>query len=448
MGKVIPPLRDYQIKDLGMLMARPRLANLSKPGTGKTPSACIYTWWLWHTHKVKTIWVQPVSLARKNLEELLRFTEFTPEDVVIVEGTPKVKMALLEGPAKVYLISPVSLQKFVPYFMERRDIGALIADEVQLYWANWESQRTQAALQLVPKIPRFLALTGTLISGKYSSAYPVIHMIEPRFYGSNDIFCNYHEVVDEYGRTVGWGNPDRLTQVLAQISIFHSYKEVYGDKPLVMMDQQIDLSPAHKDMYSEWEDLALLEFQDGTALTTESGAVKALRARQILAHPEIWSSAVKETRKDEWVIDFLKNTPGPVVMFSVFNPEQERLATIAAKCKRKVEILNSHIGAVQRARIDAAFRARSLDCLVCSPLVAGVGFNWHDTEAMVFVSYPYLDSAIEQAIDRGIRGVRANPLIVYFLRYTGTVEDRIWEIIHRKNLEAQAIDQSRLNVTR
>ncbi|MFU8865474.1 MAG: hypothetical protein ACNA7O_16300, partial [Rhodobacterales bacterium] len=55
-------LRDYQVADLAFYMATPKCGNFSDPGTGKTPSVCVYIWWLWHERKIRSIWTMPKSL--------------------------------------------------------------------------------------------------------------------------------------------------------------------------------------------------------------------------------------------------------------------------------------------------------------------------------------------------------------------------------------------------
>jgi hypothetical protein len=79
-------LRDYQVADLCYYMKNPRCLNLSDPGTGKTPSVVVCQWWLWSEHQCGTAFVMPLSLLKKNRDEILRFTHFKPDEVTIVTG--------------------------------------------------------------------------------------------------------------------------------------------------------------------------------------------------------------------------------------------------------------------------------------------------------------------------------------------------------------------------
>src|SRR5713226_6083428 len=82
-------LRPAQIDDLRFIMDNPRCAMLSDPGVGKTCPVCVAIWWTWDELSLKSFFVMPKSLLRKNREEVLRWTKFQPDDVVILETPPK-----------------------------------------------------------------------------------------------------------------------------------------------------------------------------------------------------------------------------------------------------------------------------------------------------------------------------------------------------------------------
>jgi len=85
----MPELRPAQVAHLAFYLRTPRCLDLSDPGTGKTPPACVYMYFHWKELRNRSVWTMPKSLLKKNLDELLLFSDFTPEDVIIVDGTPK-----------------------------------------------------------------------------------------------------------------------------------------------------------------------------------------------------------------------------------------------------------------------------------------------------------------------------------------------------------------------
>ena len=91
-------LRPDQLEDLGWHLANPRGLLRHEPGVGKTPIACVLAEAQWALHSKKTLWAQPKSLLKKNLQEMFKFTDFKPGDVVILEDATRSLTADWTGP--------------------------------------------------------------------------------------------------------------------------------------------------------------------------------------------------------------------------------------------------------------------------------------------------------------------------------------------------------------
>ena len=78
-------LREKQIEQVAYYIANPKCLDTSHPGTGKTPPVCVYSYWHWSRNGKKTLWTMPKSLLKKNAKEMLRFTEYKPDDVVVLK---------------------------------------------------------------------------------------------------------------------------------------------------------------------------------------------------------------------------------------------------------------------------------------------------------------------------------------------------------------------------
>lgn len=435
-------LRDYQINDVAFHITQKRSLNLSDPGTGKTPTACVFTYWCWHEQRQQSVWVQPLSLMEKNREELLRFSKFEEDDIVLVEGAPAKRQKLYQRDAKVWLMGPDMWGREWPILKEHQPrLQAMVADETHMYWKTADSARTAGWFKSMKKMDRFLGLTGTLIDGAYSSAYPAIHVIEPRYYGTLQGFLTWHANYDAFGTITGWRNPDRLSAILNKHSRRHSFSEVYGEEAKVIQTQVVSMSKGQEAIYRELHAKAMIELED-RYVDAGHPPVFALRARQVLACPEIFQCKDKKTGKDE-ALEVHMAEGGSLAVFATFIPEQERIAKLAEENGRKVAIMNGRVPGPERERIDRAFRAGELDMVVCSPKVAAVGFNWSHLDKMTFTSMDYQDSSFFQAYRRGLRGRRDKPLLIRVLQYKDSIDSRIFQIIERKSREAKAIDPNR-----
>ena len=447
--KILKPLRDYQVVDLSFYMQHSRCLNLSEPATGKTPSVCVYAYHLWESLKEKSVWAQPPSLLKKNYQELLDFTPFTEDDIVIVDGTKQQRLKLIEqNKFKIFLMGFQCYSDNWEHILKSQPrINALLVDEVHMGYGGSTSKRTKEMCISMSKIDKYLGMTGTLIDGKLSSAYPSIHVINPLYYGCYESFMMEHAITDDYGNTVAWQNPEKIKNILGRHAIRHTFTEVYGKEAKVLVPEKIQMVPKQLEAYEEFEEQALLELEndwlDGTI-----PAVFAIRCRQIMAHPHTMDILKDNelTGKDERLMVHLedhKQSGKPLVIFASLVPEQERIANMCRRMGFKIGLINGKVSAKNRAQIDNDFCDGEIQILVGSPATSAVGFNWGFVDTIIFVSMDYKDSNFVQGYRRAIRGIRDKPLLIYILQYESAVEDRILEIIETKSRLSNQVDESK-----
>lgn len=442
----VTELRPYQVEDLTFYIANERCANLSDPGTGKTPSVCVYIRYLIRNRGIKVLWVMPKSLLVKNREELLRFTDLDPEEIVIIDGTPKKRAEQMAQPAGVFLLGGDRFRDDWEHLKNTHpEIDAVVVDEIHMIFKTATSKRTKELFRAMRKIKVFLAMTGSLISGRLDSAYPTIHVIEPRYYYDRWSFLMQHAIMDDAGKVLGWTNHAKLGLILKKHTIRRTFESIYGDQEIVAIRRQCEMSPPQREAYDEFEEDAILELDD-YFLTGIDPGVKAIRARQIMAHPETFGIGVGvPTGKDEALAVELAdhwNRQEPLLIYAALVPEQERIVKLCRSHGFRTGLINGSVSAPERSRLDEAFRKGEIDVLVASAATAAVGFNWSHIDHIIFASIDYLDVNVSQAIRRAIRGTRTKPLRVTFLEYTHSIDQRIFSIVTRKSASAHQVDDS------
>jgi hypothetical protein len=122
--------------------------------------------------------------------------------------------------------------------------------------------------------------------------------------------------------------------------------------------------------------------------------------------------------------------------------EQERIVEMILKLGGTVGHINGTVSNVRRQEIDTQFNAAALQFVVASPATAGIGFSWGFLKTLVFVSVDYQDDSFIQAYRRGIRGRRDDNLLVLVMKYEGTIEDRMLEIIDRKSYDHNLVNEA------
>ena len=458
-----PSLRDYQIADLAFLIANRRALYLNEPATGKTPTVCVLMQYCWADEAMGTAWAMPKSLLEKNYYELLRFTDFTAADVCILDGTAAQIESKLRSGAKVFLMG------YRRFTLSWRDLPAhvqfLCGDEVHLKgWGGASSANTAAMWEAMrTRFKRYVAMTGTLVSGRLDSAYPSIHAIEPRYYPNHEAFYNYHAYLDWDGNLIGWQNQDKLSKILGRHGIRRTFASVYGAEEKVIQTELCHMSEPHRKMFEELKEQAYLELEKFIVDGTLPG-VGFIRARQIQEHPNLFPDltapgsgrfvdalpGVLPNKMERLAIHFEdhRRTGKPLILFSALVPQQHQIKQLADACGLNLKVLNGQVAPKVRSEIDREYREGRIQGLIGTPEVASVGYNWDRCgdqwlEHMIFVAMDYMDTSFLQAYRRGIRGKRPTPLLVRVMEYDDSIDQRVFDIIHRKSHEANKVDPTR-----
>jgi len=432
--------RPDQIEDLAKCIANPRWMLLNDPGTGKTPTAALYTWWNWTRNRGVTVWLQPLAIIKKNRDEILRFTGFKPDDVRIVSGPPKQRKAAYAKKPKVLLMSA---DTFGREWKLIDGVTLVIGDEWQLMFSTNDSQRTTALYQAMKHIPRLLPMTGTLIRGRLSSAFPAIHLIEPRYYGNYRQFLNFHTITDFYGEIIDWINTEKITEILRRHSCRRSFASVHGEANLVIQTEYVQMATKQAEAYKEFHDKGVLELEKYILDGTLPG-VGLIRARQILSCPELFD--LGEAGRDANLEIHLRehiDTGEPLMIISASVPEQKR---VLARCRAlglTAELMNGDTSQKRRGDLDEAFRGGAFQVMIASEAVAIIGFNWGHLNHIVGLTLDYFDDNLIQGLFRAIRGKRETPLRGTLLSYEETVEDMVLAILERKMKLANRVDPTK-----
>ncbi|MBD9544334.1 hypothetical protein IB276_33345 [Ensifer sp. ENS04] len=457
-------LRDYQIADLAFYMANPKCLNLSDAGTGKTPSVCVMQWYLWSNHGIGTVWPQPKSLLKKNKKEILRFTDFKDEDVVIVDGTKEQVKKQLESGAKVFLMGFRRLTlcwRQLPKYVK-----AVHIDEMHMGYKSADSQNSLGLFAMFEPLrggwfTHFLGMTGTLIDGKLSSAYPAIKVIEPRYYLSQENFFLYHGIQDHEGKIVAWKNHDKLAKIFGRHAIRRTFASVHGEQEVVHIPEMVDMAPLQRRYYDTFRDEAVLELEkfylDGTL-----PGVAFTRARQLMEHPNNFPDLTEPGK----FIDVLKGEPTekeerlkihleehwlnekPLIIFTPLIPQQMRIAEILEQMKFRFGVINGDQSRKKRDQVDEDFIAGRIQIVLATEQTASFGYNWQfcgdrEVDHEIFIALGFSDASFVQARQRAIRGKRKSPLRLTTLEYNDSLDQHICSIIYRKSVDANKVDPSR-----
>lgn len=327
------------------------------------------------------------------------------------------------------------------------DFDLLLVDELHMPggYGTPDSSSTESFYWLNKHCSRFVGMTGTLINGRLDSAFPAIHVIEPRYYGSLNGFMYEHAgVVDTYDRVVLWKNEEHLKQIILRHSIRRTFEEVYGKEDVVFFTEFVEVGEQVRPHYDMFHDQAMLELENGEVLDGTIPGVALIRARQILAHPETngLNGDAKWTAKDERLEVHLMEGKKCLV-FAALQPEQERILRLCQELGLRAELINGNVSDKNRNRINDLAEAGELDVIVASGPTVAVGYNWECFDHVIFASIDYMDVNILQAYRRASRGSRTTTLRVTFLQYVNSIDQRQYQIVKAKSELANRVDPTR-----
>lgn len=451
-------LRVDQVADLSIYIRDRKVLNLSDPGTGKTPSVCVMQYFRWNEEGNGTVWVMPKSLLRKNRRELLRFTNFHPDQVVIVDGTRPQVMAQLNSGAAVLLMGPRRFalsHKMLPSYIKAIDV-----DEFHMCFKSATSAQTQALFYCfdILKFTDFIPMTGSIINGRLNSVYPAIHVIEPRYYGSAKQFDDFHGIRDWDNKIIGWGNHAKISEIFRRHGLRRTFAEVHGEQEVIFLPEMAKMNPKQRQMYDKFHKDAILELERFFLDGTQPG-VAFLRSRQLMEHPNHFPDLTTPGEftdvmpgelptKEELLEVHLEHhfTSGkPLVIFSSMRPQQVRIEAMLKRFGFSYGVINGDTPDKERDRIDVAFQKGEITVILCSPPCAAVGYNWQfcgdqELDHVIFMTLGYLDTEVSQAYKRAIRGKRNSPLLVTIMEYEDSVDQHVIGIIYRKSVDAHKVD--------
>lgn len=448
-------LREYQIEHLGFAFNQNRSFNLGEAGTGKTPVGCL---WVYERSKDKqVIWAMPKSLLVKNYHELLLWSDLEPHQIMLIDGTPKHRsQQFANKETRVFIMG------FDAFTNNYREMVQLFPNLYHLCVDEWHlgfsthgepkrnrpgeffgPQRTHNMYMFMARGGDLLGMTGTFINGRLNSAYPGIKLVNSLYYPTYNNFMLWHAMLDEYGNPFMWKNHDRLQEIIDTHSRRITFEDAYGKEKKEIFAEMCTMSPSQGKAFKEIRERGITELEEGF-LEADNEAVALQRGFKIMQAPEEFGlKQNKEDGKDAHIISHLethKFEGKPLIIFDTVITAHKRYKELCEKLGLRAEIINGTV-TTRRGEIDHKFRHGQIDVLICSPAVAGVGFNWGHVDHIIFACFDWQDTSFIQNYRRALRGVRETPVRITLLVYRGGLEIHVAKkILNKSNDRTQVED--------
>ncbi|MFI0740675.1 DEAD/DEAH box helicase [Streptomyces sp. NPDC021100] len=334
--------------------------------------------------------------------------------------------------------------------------GLVVADEAQ-HVKNPHSA-TARRLRAVPGQAR-VALTGTPVENDLTELWAILDWTTPGLLGPLDAFRRRHARAVESGT-----DPDAARRLAALVRPFllRRRKSDPGIAPELPPKAETDrvapLTPEQAGLYEAVVRERLAEITEADGLRRRGLVVRLLTSlKQICNHPAQFLKEDNENEGDEeyaaprlagrsgklelldGLLDSALADGASVLVFTQYVRMARLLERHLADRGVPARLLHGGTPVAGRDELVRRFQSGELPVLLLSLRAAGTGLNLTRAEHVVHFDRWWNPAVEAQATDRAHRIGQTRPVRVHRLVTEGTVEDRIAELLRRKQALADAV---------
>jgi SNF2 family DNA or RNA helicase len=335
-------------------------------------------------------------------------------------------------------------------------LDALVADEAHRM-KNRAAGRSKAIMGLQPPV-KYL-LTGTPIINRPDELWMLLHYLDRRkFRGYWKFFHEYvHAIPNVFGgyEILGIRDVEGLTTLLKDYVVRRRIVDVYKDLPeRIYQTIPIEMTVGQRKVYDELRtqmeatiystralqvlveggDISTLTENDIQQLLVPGALALLTRLRQVvLSVGTLNDDLDADSPKLDVVMDLLDEREGlQTVVTTQFVWAVSALAKRLDKRKVPYGTLTGEVSDKQRADNVKRFQAGELKVLLMTTQTGGEGWTLTAADAMISIDKPMSPAVQWQAEDRLRYHLQNRGVKYYSLQAMGTVEDRVEELLSRK----------------
>lgn len=305
---------------------------------------------------------------------------------------------------------------------------------------------------------QWIPMTGTPIVSRPTDVFLPLRLVDGHSSSSFYNWCQNYCIYGGFGghEILGYKNIPQLKEMLQPNMLRRLKKDVLDLPPKIHYTEYIDNSPYQQKLYNKiHEDMVS---QRDAIVQSLNPIAKFLRLRQVNGSPELVDLSVDPSSKDylsknaklarllEMLEDILAEPSEKVVIFSNWVEPLRTLYKYISK-SYKVCCYTGTMSSEDREKHKQAF-INDPERRIMLGTVGALGTSHTLTVArnVIFYDSPWNPADIEQAEDRCHRPGTTNSVFVYTLVTRGTVDEKVHEILSRKEGTANYIVDNELDL--
>ena len=438
----MPPLYDNQTETRGHLLENTCTYDASDPGTGKTRSE-MEAWAARRRAGGGCLLV----LCPKSIMQVAwgdDIDKFFPGEFSYSVATAKNRVAAFEEGYDIYITNLDAvkwlLKQKKPFF-ERFD--EVVMDEATAY-KNPTSQRSKAAAKVSPNFQFIRLLCGTPMPKSVLDIWHQMFIIDrglrlgESYYRFRQTMCDVKQVGPRPEHRQWMDKPDASITVaglIADVTIRHRFEDCQNIPPNVQRTKQFNMCPAHRKLYEEMKEHAIIQAKDKTIVATNaavlatkliqiaSGSVYSQDGEKVQLHPE----------RIELVLELVAEREHSIVFFQ-WEHQLQSLKLHADKLGITYESIYGAVPDKRRETIVHDFQAGLYQTLFLQPESAAHGLTLTRATASIWASPTYRPDIMRQGLARVYRA--GQELLTENIKICarGTIDERVYKVMEGKGL--------------
>ena len=376
--------------------------------------------------------VAPASVCGNWRSEIARFAPTLRSVMAWDEKADAMDAVKSAGPGDV-VIAGYGLVVSREAQFAAREWNGVVLDEAQAI-KNESSKRAKAAKRLKAKF-RVVA-TGTPVENRLSELWSISDFLNPGLLGSSGDFARRFTAE-------GRATPalKRLVSPLVLRRVKRDVLEELPEKTEITIS--VELGEDERAGYETCRRMALETLEAGGADNRISILAELTRLRRYCCHPSlVMGEAGSVSAKMDALLELLENLRDNGHRALVFSQFTDYLAIVRRALDAQGwthKYLDGQTPASERSRLVDEFQRGDGDFFVISLKAGGTGLNLTAANYVILLD-PWWNPAVEnQAADRVHRIGQKNPVTVYRLIASNTVEERVIELHREKKALAEDV---------
>ena len=472
-------LSPYQAKAANMIYRHKRFLLGDDMGVGKTPTFLAAMCLAFEDGYSRALVICPDKNKYQWQQEVLKFTKIKKKEVIAIDGSkfscilkltkrPKLnrkpcrgcihqkRCVLIKNNPKRIRLDQLNEARIAiaNYHFLRTEFKAikqagydiLVLDEATGKQAikNYGSIVSKSAIKLCDSMSSddiILPMSGTFIENTLEDLYMPFRLINKGLIGEHYSFKNTYLKTDYFGKVYGYKNQDKMDKLIKNYMVRRTIDEAWPDRPAItILNKVCSMDNKQAEFYDKAQDAALKDLADlelQSKINTASILALIGYLERICLAPEIYEPGLKgESCKIEMLKGILEDEVRSDQKVVIFSKYAKKVIPILTREIKTLGITAREItGSTKSEEIEKIkkkfIKDPKLRILICSDAVA-YGGNFQSAEFVMNFDMHWNPAIIDQRIRRVYRRGQTKQVKVINLVTSGTVEDRIMEVLSSK----------------